>query len=979
MPHPFKFVPLVFVLGVAALLEQGCSPAPAPLPPAMETPDADLPDPTATPLPLAQIPLPPRGTVILSDSERAMPGAQASDWLYYQADAADSIQISGAWDGWAVKSAMRKIKGGLYAFYIGGVNTPFGSYEFKFILDGVWEGGANRVLYLNERGKMEQPPQVVSRALIEHPHQIRLIFYEQPEDLSKVEVTLQPDHGAVKLRWRIPEVDQGLSGYQLDGRKVTFVFDPAAYGMNPAEVKSGSVAGSFNGWNATDPTSQLQRQENGHWTVTQDYDAINRQSGSPLILFKFVVNDKWKNPPDTAPNAMLEPGTPHMNLNLPRSAALRPELFIQTSQPMDLSHPPELLLTGAHKNPLRLRLSPGEILESLVSDRPMGVTLDRENNQTIYRLFAPRARGVKLGLFEGPYYLTEAGDGVAPKEVYDLERDKDGVWEHVQPGLNIGQYYAYQADGPQGNGEGFHPGSWMGDPYATAVALAEGNSIVMDLAATPVKPRPKARVAWEDMVIYETHVRHFTQDPSSGVPEKLRGKYEGILATEGTGTGLDHLKALGVNVIQLMPIHEFNNGFADKHDWGYASCFFFAPESSYASRPLEGSQVKEFRKLVDGLHQRGFAVFMDVVYNHIGGINVFNMIDRKYYFRLNPDFTNQNFSGCGNDVASERPMMRKLIVDSVLFWVEEYGIDGFRFDLAELIDDQTLLEIEREIRAKHPHVVLHSEPWSFRGSHKDFLGPTTWGAWNDRFREPAKAFVTGRGDVEKVKQAIRGSVENWTRHPLQSVNYMESHDDHSLVDELTLNPGHDGRVLSDRDERVHKLAATLIFSSLGTPMISEGQAYLRSKHGIRNTYNQGDALNALRWDERNRPHAREVLQYYQQMIAFRLSPQGAALRVKNLPSLDYTRFIETDNPQALGWIVNANNERPGVPAVMVLMNTGDAAQHFEVSLPADVWRQVGDGQSVNEFGIPGFEAIPGGQTFSVSVPAQTAFLYRSGM
>jgi pullulanase len=739
------------------------------------------------------------------------------------------------------------------------------------------------------------------------------------------------------------------------------------------------VAGTFNGWNANDPATQLQGQSNGRWTVRLDVDAVNRQSGADLILFKFVINGDWKSPPENAPNAMFEPGTPHLNLHLPRVENVRPELLIQTGLPIDLSQPPELLLTGAHAETLRLRPSPGEILDTLFSDKAMGASLDRENMQTTYRLFAPRASAVRLGFFDGPYYVSPEGEAVAPKEVFDLKRSKDGVWEHTRPGLNIGQYYAYQVDGPLGNGEGFHPGAWIGDPYATAVALAEGNSIVMDLDASPVKPQAKPRVAWEDMVIYETHIRHFTQDPSSGVPEKLRGKYEGVLATEGQGTGLDHLKALGVNVIQFMPIHEFNNGFGDKHDWGYASCFFFAPESSFATRPLEGSQVKEFRELVDGLHQRGFAVFMDVVYNHIGGINVFNQIDRKYYFRLNPDFTNQNFSGCGNDVASERPMMRKLIKESVLFWVENYGIDGFRFDLCELIDDQTLLEIEREIRTRYPHVVLHSEPWSFRGSHKDFLGPTTWGAWNDRFREPAKAFVVGNGEIEKVKQAIRGSVENWTRHPLQSVNYMESHDDHALVDELSLEPERDGRKLSARDERVHKLAATLIFSSLGTPMITEGQAYLRSKHGIRNTYNRGDALNSLRWDERGREHAKQVLNYYKQMIAFRQSPQGAALRVKNAPSLEYTRFIDTGSQQALGWILNANNERPGVPAVMVLMNAGEREQTFEVVLPEGVWRQIGDGQQVLAYGVPGFEGFRGGQTLRVVVPPQTAFLYRSGM
>ncbi|MGA0368505.1 MAG: alpha-amylase family glycosyl hydrolase, partial [Kiritimatiellia bacterium] len=780
-------------------------------------------------------------------------------------------------------------------------------------------------------------------------------------------------------RWKIPEVDSRLQGFELQGEKVEFVFDPARYRMDSQSVQRVQVAGTFNAWNAEDGNLRLEPQEDGTWRVSAFYQNLTHANTAEHLMFKFVVNGEWKNPPEDAPNAMLEPGTPHQNLSLPLDGGARPELIVQTAEPIDLSAPPLLTLTGAWESALHLTPSPGAILDTLFADKAMGVTLDRENQQTHYRLFAPRATEVVLGFFDGPYYVTEDGEAVPPVQTFPLKKSDDGVWEHTQPGLNIGQYYAYQVHGMVGNGEGFQPGIWLGDPYATAVALAEGNSIVMDLEASPVRPQPKPRIAWEDMIVYETHVRHLTQDPSSGVPEALRGKYKGILASEGTGTGLDHLKALGVNVIQLMPIHEFNNGFGDRHDWGYATCFFFAPESSYATRPLEGSQVKEFRELVDGLHSRGFAVFLDVVYNHIGGVNVFNQIDRKYYFRLNPDFTNQNFSGCGNDVASERPMMRKLIKESVLFWVEEYGIDGFRFDLAELIDDRTLLEIEHEIRQKHPHVVLHSEPWSFRGSHKDFLGPTTWGAWNDRFREPAKAFVVGNGNPEQVKQAIRGSVENWTRHPLQSVNYMESHDDNSLVDELTLNPGMDGRILSERDEKIHKLAATLIFGSLGTPMITEGQAFLRSKHGVRNTYNRGDKLNSLRWEERERPHAKEVLNYYRQMIAFRQSEAGRALRVKDAPSLEYTRFLETGNSNALGWILNATRERPGVPMVMILMNTDVVPVNFEVDLPRGTWRQIGDGQQVDGFGIPGFQFIPGGKKFEVTVPPQTALLYRSGM
>jgi len=915
---------------------------------------------------------------VLSAEDRSEPGSEPARWIYYRDAGAEVLQIAGSWGIWK-KEAMQKVAPGLWAFEIGAQDGSFGRYEFKFIVDGVWEGGQNRILHRNEAGLMERPPQMVAQALIEQSHVIRILLTETPGNPDALQIEMTPDYGIGQVAWQVPQENSRLSGYRFAGADVEFVFDPSAYDMDAEQVRTVVVAGAFSDWNPVNDQYILQRQSDNTWTVRRPYGFIDSRVTDEHILFKFLVNGQWMNPPADAPNAMLEPGTPHMNLTLPRGGAGRPELWVRTRRPIDLRDPPALILRGLHERAIPVRPTPGRLLANMYSEKPMGVELNRAAEQTTFRLFAPRATAVHLGLFDGPYHTTAAEEPVEPAERILMTRDRDGVWEHTVPGLRLGQYYAYQIEGPRGDGEGFNPTVWAGDPYALAVSLAEGNSIVKELE--PFVP-PALRIPWEDLVIYETHVRHFSWDPSSGVPEALRGGYGGFTATAGLGTGIDHLKRLGVNVVQFLPIHEFPNGFEPRHDWGYATGFFFAPESSFATDPRSGSQVQEFRALVRELKEHGFLVFLDVVYNHIGGVNVFDLIDRKYYFRLNPDLTKQNFSGCGNDVASEAPMMRRLIVENVLFWVEEYGIDGFRFDLGELIDNETLLEIEREIRRKHPHVVLHSEPWSFRGSHKDFLGGTSWGAWNDQFREPAKRFVVGNGDVDALKRAIRGSVESWTRHPLQSVNYMESHDDHSLTDELSLNPGRDGRQLSTRDERVHKLGATLIFGSLGTPLITECQDWLRSKHGVRNTYNRGDELNALRWGERDRPHAREVSDYYAQMIHFRLSEAGRALRVSEAPSMDYLRFVHdaggTARETALGWIANANAERPGVPAVMVLMNAGTEEVSFEVDLPPGLWGQVGDGNQVRAEGLAETPRMTGSRRETLRVPPQTAFVYRNG-
>ena len=211
---------------------------------------------------------------------------------------------------------------------------------------------------------------------------------------------------------------------------------------------------------------------------------------------------------------------------------------------------------------------------------------------------------------------------VPPQAVHPLVAAEDGSWSVDVPGLIAGQAYAFRVDGPSGNAEGFDPETPVGDPWALAVAHAENHSLLVD---------PEAETEWfagwtdqgfntpaaEDLVIYETHVRDLTADDSSPVPQALKGTYQGVLASEGTGTGLDHIKAMGYNAIEFMPVQEFTNG-TNRYDWGYGPSFYFAPEASYARDPMNGSQYYEFKHLVNELHARGFAVIIDVVYNHLG-------------------------------------------------------------------------------------------------------------------------------------------------------------------------------------------------------------------------------------------------------------------------------------------------------------------------------------------------------------------------
>ncbi len=326
-------------------------------------------------------------------------------------------------------------------------------------------------------------------------------------------------------------------------------------------------------------------------------------------------------------------------------------------------------------------------------------------------------------------------------------------------------------------------------------------------------------------------------------------------------------------------------------------------------------------------------MIIDVVFNHVGSPNFFHLIDKKYYFRLNPDFSYMNYSGCGNDCRTEAPMMRRLIVDNMLYWIREFNVDGFRFDLAELIDMDTMLAIRDAVYAVDTNILLISEPWSLRGDQKPLLTGTGWSAWNNDFRYAAKDFATGRHNRDWLKKNIVGSVETWAANPLQPVNYLESHDDMALADELSTRPDRDGRKLQPNDVAVNRLAATILFTSLGIPMIHEGQEFLRSKWGFHNTYNRGDAVNAVNWNDRARPYAAETLAYYKGLMQLRMSPAGAAFRVASKSPVGYFRWIEPRNPQALGYIVNSPRIHDGAGFVVLLNASGDEVT-FQFELPA---------------------------------------------
>ena len=626
-------------------------------------------------------------------------------------------------------------------------------------------------------------------------------------------------------------------------------------------------------------------------------------------------------------------------------------------------------------------------LNQYYSKKPLGANV--ENSDTIFRLFAPNATSVVLVIFRN--YNDEQG------EEYQMERDADGVWEYRLKGTHYGLYYGYRVYGPRDRYNMYDPTIVIADPYLKAV-VSQNNyhhpakSIIIDTnydwegdtwITTPI----------QDLIIYEMHVRDMTIHPSSGV-EKA-GTYTGLIEQGKTG-GLDYLLDLGVNAVELLPCQEFANieiPFKDKrtlvyntwnpyarNHWGYMTSYFFAPESYYGIggnvipdqySGIHGNQVREFKDMVKALHKKGIAVLMDVVYNHCSQFdnNPFKYIDKKYYFRLDRKGNFLSKSGCGNDFMSERPMARRLILESVKYWMEEYHIDGFRFDLAYLLDEETCKAIIKEARKINPNVYIIAEPWG-DGYAPDYFSRLGWAAWNDKIRNGIKGqnpfdntgFIFGNWErdtrLEHLKRFILGStVKDGGQFiiPEHSVNYLESHDDYTFGDFVRIGTKAVSAKqkitdlnrhirLDEQQMKISKLGALFLFISQGPVMIHEGQEFARSKVIAKtdvpdpqigqidhNSYNKDNETNWINYQHRE--INRGLYDYYQGLI--RLRKKYPALRKAPRESFS---FLRCQNEFGVGfWIKKAlsGSEKD----ILVLIN-GDTKKSIKFKLPEGKWNVI---------------------------------------
>lgn len=518
---------------------------------------------------------------------------------------------------------------------------------------------------------------------------------------------------------------------------------------------------------------------------------------------------------------------------------------------------------------------------------------------TSFHLWSPNADEVRVMLY------NEAEGGHA-YETYHMQWSSDGTW-HVKVNQDLkGKFYTFNVKVKD---------EWQGDTpglFAKAVGINGNRGAIIDMTETnPVgwenDQKPALRSV-ADAVVYEMHHRDFSIDTSSGIQHKgqfLALTEPGTQSPEGLATGIDHLKELGITHVHLLPSYDYatidEHTFKDAHyNWGYDPQNYNVPDGSYSTDPTKPDvRIREFKQMVQALHQAGIRVVLDVVYNHTynAAASAFEKTVPGYFYRMKPDGTFANGSGCGNETASNRPMMRKFMVESVLYWMREYHLDGFRFDLMGIHDIATMNEIRQEAQKLDPQVLIYGEGWAAEtpqyaadslamkvnmakmpgiAAFSDELRDGLRGPWDD---DKKGAFLAGMpGHEESIKFGIVGAINHpqvqmdevnysnkaWALEPVQMMSYVSCHDDMCLVDRLLTSVAD----LKGNDlEKLDMLAQTAVLTSQGIPFIFAGEEVMRDKKMVHNSFESPDSVNAINWH--NKAQHQGVFNYYKGLIALR--------------------------------------------------------------------------------------------------------------
>ncbi len=580
--------------------------------------------------------------------------------------------------------------------------------------------------------------------------------------------------------------------------------------------------------------------------------------------------------------------------------------------------------------------------------------------QTTFRLFAPAdAKKVKVRLYA-------QGEGGKPFKTLKMKY-VNGIWTATvknKKGIPYGTFYTFSIGGSN------NPDTWRETPgvFAKAVGVNGKRAAIIDMQQTnpagwAADRRPVVKSP-ADLVIYEMHHRDFSiarnvnLDPGEFFVKRVSSEYPGKFLALTEDWAIQHLKTLGVNAIHILPSYDFGSvnetRLADnKYNWGYDPVNYNVPEGSYSTNPYEpGCRISEFKQMVQALHKAGIRVILDVVYNHTYDIDHSNFQRTwpDYYYRKTADGNYSNGSGCGNETASEKPMMRKFMIESVKYWINEYHIDGFRFDLMGVHDIETMNAIRKAVDEIDPSIFIYGEGWSAGACAypQDQLGVKAnipkmprIAAFSDEIRDALRgpfdddtkgAFLAGLpGEEESLKYGIAGGIahpqvdmkkvnysdEPWATQPTQMIAYVSCHDDMCLVDRLRSSvPG----ITSDELQRLDLLAQTAVFTSQGVPFILSGEEMLRDKKGVHNSFESPDSVNQLNWN--NTLRYAHAFEYYVKLIqlrknhpAFRLGDADAVRRsLEFLPTQDcLVAFMLKNHAGGDAWnniivVLNSNKE-----------------------------------------------------------------------
>ena len=606
---------------------------------------------------------------------------------------------------------------------------------------------------------------------------------------------------------------------------------------------------------------------------------------------------------------------------------------------------------------------------------------DYTPEQTTFRLFAPdNAKTVKLRIYK-------AGHKGRPERTVKMERTAADTWTATVTGNLMGRFYTFDT----GRGE-------CAGVFAKAVGVNGQRAAIIDMDKTdpagwnddrrPVVKSPA------DLVIYEMHHRDYSIDASSGIANG--GKFLALTDPKA----IAHLKELGVNAVHILPSFDYASVdetrlSTPQYNWGYDPVNYNVPDGSYSTDPYKPeTRIREFKQMVQALHKAGIRVILDVVYNHtfnIDGSN-FQRTYPDYFYRKTADGKYSDGSGCGNETASERDMMRRFMVESVLYWIDEYHIDGFRFDLMGCHDIETMNAIRKAVDEVDPTIFIYGEGWSAGscalpteqlGLKANMKAMPGIAAFSDELRDALRgpfsddtkgAFLAGKpGEEESIKFGIAGAIEHpqvdmskvnysteaWASQPTQMISYVSCHDDMCLTDRLRASiPG----ITTDELIRLDMLAQTAVLTSQGVPFILSGEEMLRDKKGVHNSYNSPDSINRLDWN--NMERYPQVMDYYKNLTrlrhnhpAFRL---GSAELVRR-----HLEFLPTQ-PGLVAFRLKDYAGRDDWRNIIVILNA--AKQQRKVTIPQGNYTIVCHEGKIDESGLSTFSGS------EATVSAQSALI-----